>query len=200
MYESILGDVIRVLPGSLEVRAGGIGYCLIVPMAVSSELKRGMTERFLLHHDFNTNTGVSTLFGFKDEYQRGMFRALLNVKKIGPATAMKILVAIDPRELAGYIRSGDAAALARVRGLGKQSAEHCIVELKDKIDDYVSPDIRDFGDGPGEAAVQALCNLGEKRGVAKQRVEKALKSFHGNADGPGPRITVEAVVKVALGV
>lgn len=197
MYDSILGTIIELLPGSITLDCNGVGYRLILPMSVTDKLEERQYKRFLVHHHLNINTGDSTLFAFEDEFQRGVFRALLNVKKIGPNTAMKILVAIDAKSLANMIRRRDVGALSKVRGLGAKSAEQCIVELHDKIDDFVTPsDSLAVVPQIRESAVRALTNLGVKRTDAIKQVQRAMKSF---VVGPGEAPTVAAIVREVLG-
>lgn len=199
MIDSMHGTVHNVLPGSFTLRVNGIGYRVVTPMELTNQLRGdGEPASFLVHEHFNVNTGEKTLFGFEDDYQRGMFRALLKVKKIGPSTAMKVLVAIEARELAALIRDGDAARLQAIRGLGKKSAEQAIVELRDKLDDFVDPRAAMTFSPIKAAAVDALVNLGAKRSDAVKQVDRALKD-HASVDHGGARVTVQNIVKQALG-
>jgi len=55
------------------------------------------------------------------------------VRGIGPKTALDVLSGISVTSFKAAVVSGDAAALARTKGIGKKTAERIIVELKDKV-------------------------------------------------------------------
>ena len=63
-----------------------------------------------------------------------MFLRLLSVSGIGPKIALQILSAVSARELAIILVSGDSAALTRVPGVGKKTAQRMILELREKVD------------------------------------------------------------------
>jgi Holliday junction DNA helicase RuvA len=62
-----------------------------------------------------------------------MFRALIDVKGVGPRAAQNILSGIEARELAVAVAQGDVARLTKVQGVGKKTAERLIVDLKGKV-------------------------------------------------------------------
>lgn len=191
MYEHLHGEINSILPGSVVIDVGGVGYLVVVPMTLTDGLKCGDSTRLLIHHDFDVNKGENRLYGFGDDFERGVFRALLTVKGVGAKGAMKMLVAMPASRLARMIKDGDVAGLSRVRGLGGKSAQRVVVELQSGIDDFLpSAPTAAHGSENIDAAVSALEHLGVKRGEARKRVEKALKS--------APEGEVQDLVKAAL--
>jgi Holliday junction DNA helicase RuvA len=73
------------------------------------------------------------LFGFASEEEEAVFRALIEVKGVGPRAAQNILSGIEPRELAQAVAAGDVARLTKAPGVGKKTAERLVVELKDRL-------------------------------------------------------------------
>ncbi len=75
-----------------------------------------------------------TLYGFASEAERTLFRQLLKISGIGAKLALTILSGASGDELARYVVERDAAALTRLPGIGKKTAERIIIELRDKLD------------------------------------------------------------------
>jgi Holliday junction DNA helicase RuvA len=75
-----------------------------------------------------------TLYGFASEAERTLFRQLLKISGIGAKLALTILSGASSDELARYVAERDAAALTRLPGIGKKTAERIIIELRDKLD------------------------------------------------------------------
>ena len=50
-----------------------------------------------------------------------------------PAIALALLSAMEPARLAAAVDAGDVALLAKVKGVGKRTAERLCVELKDRL-------------------------------------------------------------------
>ena len=74
-----------------------------------------------------------TLFGFESAEQRETFETLRSVNKVGPKLAMGILSHIDVDQLAGAVQQNNAAALSKIPGIGKKTAERLCLELKNKL-------------------------------------------------------------------
>jgi Holliday junction DNA helicase RuvA len=87
---------------------------------------------------------------------------------------------------------GDVAALSRIKGLGKKTAERIILELKDKVG--VTETWQDAAAGqmsaPAADAELALIALGYKQVDSRKAVRKALDAE--------PTATAEVLVRGAL--
>jgi Holliday junction DNA helicase RuvA len=81
-----------------------------------------------------------------------------------------MLSALAPEALASAVESGDVPALARVRGVGRRTAERLCVELKGRLDGFDSL--------PGRltdrhaAVTAALVALGYPRSTARATAER----------------------------
>jgi holliday junction DNA helicase RuvA len=73
------------------------------------------------------------LFGFPTDLERRCFDLLLTVTGVGPRTALGCLDALSPESLVRAIETEDLAALCRVPGIGKKTAQKMIIDLKGKL-------------------------------------------------------------------
>src|SRR3984893_13595025 len=64
----------------------------------------------------------------------GLFRLLVNnVSGIGPKLALAVLSGMSVNNFKAAVVNSDVAALAKISGLGKKTAERIVLELKDKL-------------------------------------------------------------------
>jgi Holliday junction DNA helicase RuvA len=59
---------------------------------------------------------------------------LQKVTGIGAKTSLAVLSGSSPDEFARLVQTGDIAALTRIPGIGKKTAERIVVELRDRVD------------------------------------------------------------------
>jgi Holliday junction DNA helicase RuvA len=162
------------------VDVGGVGYLVHLSAATAGALPPEGGQ-VALRVFTNVRQDAIELFGFATEDEESVFRALIDVKGVGPRAAQNILSGIEPRDLAQAIARGDVARLTKVKGVGKKTAERLVVELKEKLAVLAraaGPAPRAGGDVLDQLA-QALVNLGYKPAQAEQ-VAEALR---GETDG-----------------
>ncbi|MBP5091311.1 MAG: Holliday junction branch migration protein RuvA [Bacilli bacterium] len=73
------------------------------------------------------------LVGFLSELEKDAFWSLIQVKGIGPKTALNALSATDPDELFKAIQSNNTAYLKKLPGIGPKAAAQIILDLKGKL-------------------------------------------------------------------
>lgn len=73
------------------------------------------------------------LYGFPSIEEREVFLTLLSVSGIGPKSALGILCRTSPGSLLDWISTDDSAALTRLPGIGKKTAERMVLELGDSV-------------------------------------------------------------------
>ncbi|HET9551493.1 MAG TPA: Holliday junction branch migration protein RuvA [Anaeromyxobacteraceae bacterium] len=165
------------------VDVGGVGY-LVHLSAASLLALPPVGERVALRTITHVREDALDLFGFATAEEEDVFRALIDVKGVGPRAAQNILSGIEPRDLAQAVAQGDVARLTRVPGVGKKTAERLVVELKEKLVALARAAGPAAPRGPGGVVDQleaALVNLGYKPAQAEQVVE-ALRD---GAEGKG---------------
>jgi Holliday junction DNA helicase RuvA len=131
----------------------------------------------------------------------------MTVSGIGANTARMIMSAYSAAEIRQIIATGNARALAQVKGLGPKTAQRIIVDLKDKVlkIDLAVGDRGEIGDeaiklfgeeaqnvdsAVKQEAVSALVMLGFAATASGKVVDKILKA--------APESSVEQVIKQAL--
>ncbi|MCA8913166.1 MAG: Holliday junction branch migration protein RuvA [Planctomycetes bacterium] len=184
MYEYIRGKIHSMLPGTVILEAAGVGYRIQVPLSTSGKLKSG-EALLLVHHTINAEQGEEKLYGFLTDRERDLFRALIKVKGIGPATAITVMCAADPDEIIQLVAAADVSSLKRFKGIGPKTAERMVAELRDDFSKWERgrPVRTEAGGTPAlqDDAVLALLALGYPQAKSEAAVAKAGKKLGANA-------------------
>ena len=194
MISRLSGTLVSKQPPLLVIDVHGVGYEVEAPLSVFYDLPEIGKPLVLLTHLSITDT-AHTLYGFANEAERTLFRQLLKISGIGAKLALTILSGASGDELARYVVEGDAAALTRLPGIGKKTAERIIIELRDKLDRLpqgapaggASPGQSRPSDALGEA-VNALLALGYKPQDAGRMARNVAE----------PGMAVEEIIRHAL--
>jgi len=164
----------------MVVDVHGVGYLVHLSAATSAALPgegNPVTVRVYTH----VREDAITLYGFASEDEESVFRALIDVKGVGPRAGQNILGGIEPRDLAQAIAQGDVVRLTKVPGVGKKTAERLVVELKEKLAVLAraaGPAPR-AGGGLLDQLQQALLNLGYK----PVQADAAVEALRGELEG-----------------
>jgi len=133
MIARLAGTLLDKSPPFLVIDVNGVGYEVEAPAGVFSELpENGKQVAIVIHHHFSQDS--QTLYGFASLAERELFRKLLKISGIGAKMALTILSGANGEELARYVSTADVAALTRLPGIGKKTAERIIMELRDKLE------------------------------------------------------------------
>jgi Holliday junction DNA helicase RuvA len=170
----------------------------------------------------SVNQGASyqpRLIGFGSAVERAFFEVFTSVKGLGPKKALRAL-AVEPSAIAAMVEAKDVRGLKQLPEIGARLAETIVAELHGKLgafalgaEDRGSLDRAASGSamgvvearggsrrgtggasGPVGEAVDALVALGEGRGEAERRVERAMAR---RPELTGSR--AEEIVAAALG-
>jgi Holliday junction DNA helicase RuvA len=160
---------------------GGVGY-LVHLSAVSLAQLPANGQAVTLRTLTNVRQDAIELFGFATEDEEAVFRALIDVKGVGPRAAQNILSGIQARDLAQAVAQGDVARLTKVPGVGKKTAERLVVELKEKLA-VLARAAGPARSAPGAGALEqlrtALVNLGYKAPQADGAVDALRDAAEG---------------------
>jgi len=116
----------------LTLDVGGIGYEVEAPMSTFMSLPAvGQEVRLITHLVVREDAHV--LYGFATEEERRLFRSLLKVSGVGPKIALGLLSGMSAADFARSIRAQDLAALTRIPGVGRKTAERLVVEMRDRL-------------------------------------------------------------------
>jgi Holliday junction DNA helicase RuvA len=191
MIGLIHGRIASKSPPQLLVEAGGVGYEIEAPMSTFFLLPPVGEEVRLLTH-LVVREDAHLLYGFATDEERRLFRNLLKVSGVGPKIALALLSGISVEGFAHCVRNDDVAALTRVPGIGRKTAERLLVEMKDRLDGAVGSTpgavVLPAGNSAQSEAFGALVALGYKPAEAS----RLLKSVEGGTQ------TTEDLIRRAL--
>src|SRR5947207_2835690 len=127
------GKLITALPTQAIVDVGGVGYEVFIPLSSYDKLPAaGQGIRILTH--LHVREDAQILYGFMTPAERDLFRLLVNnVSGIGPKLALAVLSGMSVTNFKAAVVNSDVAALSKISGLGKKTAERIVLELKDKV-------------------------------------------------------------------
>ena len=91
----------------------------------------GEDVRLLTHLVVREDAHV--LYGFASDEERRLFRSLIRVSGVGPKIALALLSGVSVSDFAECVLREDIAALTRVPGVGRKTAERLIVEMRDRL-------------------------------------------------------------------
>jgi Holliday junction DNA helicase RuvA len=196
MIGRIKGVLIEKSPPDICVDVQGVGYELQVPMNTFYRLPE-IDHPVSLYTHFVVREDAQLLYGFYEARERELFRAVIKVNGVGPKLGLAILSGIETGDFVRMVHNDDVAALTKVPGIGKKTAERLLIEMRDKLKDW--PESREAelaleGARPvsdnlaTDEAISALLALGYK----PKDAEKAIKSVA--ADG----MTSQELIRQAL--
>jgi len=174
MIAQLRGAIIEKHPTSIIVDCGGVGYELKVSVNTSSEIdeKKPVTifTQLIVRED------AQILYGFHDKEERTMFNHLISVSGIGPNTAILMLSALRPSEIARSIQTEDLHTIKSIKGIGVKTAERVIVDLRDKVAklSFSENNLTNINNTTRFEALSALVSLGFDR----RSVEKVLDKIY----------------------
>ena len=174
MIGFLRGKLVAKQPPVLLIDVNGVGYEVEAPMTTFYDLPETGAE-VVLHTHLVVREDAHALFGFLRLSDRALFRSLIKISGVGPRMALAILSGMSADAFVRCIQDNDAAALTRVPGVGKKTAERLVVELRDRLGkgEGGGVDMPVTSSGPAnpiEEAVSALIALGYKPPDASRMV------------------------------
>src|SRR5690348_5062377 len=126
------GKLVNALPTQAIIDVGGVGYEVFIPLSSYDKLPAvGQPIRILTHLAVREDAHV--LYGYMTRAERDLFRLLVNnVSGIGPKLALAVLSGMSVNNFKVAVVNSDIAAISKISGLGKKTAERIVLELKDK--------------------------------------------------------------------
>jgi Holliday junction DNA helicase RuvA len=174
MIGFLRGKLVAKQPPQLLIEVNGVGYEVDAPMTTFYDLPETGAE-IILHTHLVVREDAHILFGFAKLSDRALFRSLIKISGVGPRMALGILSGMSADAFVRCIQDNDSAALTRVPGVGKKTAERLVVELRDRLGkgDAGGVDFTNAAAKPANAveeAVSALITLGYKPPDASRMV------------------------------
>src|SRR5215510_12148316 len=187
------GKLVNALPTQAIIDVGGVGYEVFIPLSSYDKLpSAGQSIRILTHLAVREDAHV--LYGFMTPAERDLFRLLVNnVSGIGPKLALAVM---SVTSFKAAVVNSDVAAISKISGLGKKTAERIVLELKDKVGVAAAWEAASAAHAPtpeqeqANEAVLALIALGYKQADAHKAVHDLQQKSQGKS--------AEELVKLAL--
>jgi holliday junction DNA helicase RuvA len=199
MITRITGILVAVDGLDATLAVGDVAYQILIPAYESARLSALAGERVTFHtiqyleSQGQGSSYIPRLIGFASPQDRRFFELMTTLDGFGNRRALRAL-AQEPAQIARAILSGDAPWLTKLPEIGKKTAEKVILELKGKVDSFLSIDeIKGLDAAAGgrapagpaipglprldaaEPALAALMALGETRGDAERMIRTALE-------------------------
>ena len=196
MITFLEGKLINALPTHATVDVNGVGYEVAIPLSSYDKLPAvGQPIRILTHLAVREDAHV--LYGFMTAAERDLFRLLVNnVTGIGPKLALAVLSGMSVKNFKSAVVNSDVAAISKISGLGKKTAERIVLELKDKVGVAAAWEAAASAHAPtpeqeqANEAVLALIALGYKQ-IEAHKIVRELQD-------KGEAKSAEELVKLAL--
>ncbi|MGP9825346.1 Holliday junction branch migration protein RuvA [Ectopseudomonas khazarica] len=179
MIGRLRGTLAEKQPPHLLLDVNGVGYELEVPMTTLYRLP-AQGETVTLHTHLVVREDAHLLYGFYEKRDRELFRELIRLNGVGPKLALALMSGLEVDELVRCVQAQDTAALTKVPGVGKKTAERLLVELKDRFKAWesipaiaplvVEPQMAQAVSSAENDAVSALISLGYKPQEASRAV------------------------------
>lgn len=187
MIGFLRGKIALKAPPLIVLDVNGVGYEVEAPMTVFYNLPEIGTE-ITLQTQLIVREDAHNLFGFTSESDKSMFKTLIKISGVGAKLALTILSGQSAEQFQTCVQNNDVAALTKLPGVGKKTAERLVMELRDKLPKSTdTPQIASIGNAR-EEAISALCSLGYKPLDASRMV---------SATEPEGK-TCESIIRLAL--
>lgn len=190
MIASLRGTVLEATGSRLVVDVHGVGYAVTVTPDHALAVRLG--EEVVLHTAMVVREDDMSMFGFPDRDRLQVFDLLRGVTGVGPKSALGVLAALAPEQIASAVAEEDDAVFRRVSGIGPKTAKLIVVSLAGKLTAvrFVAAPVRTTR---GADVLVALVGLGYAERAARTALDDVL------ALRPDERETA-VLLRAALGV
>lgn len=174
MISSVRGNVLAIAGPAVIIEVGGVGLAIQVTPGHALSLRVG--SEATLRTALIVREDDLSLYGFVDVDELTVFDALRGVTGVGPKSAMGVLAAMSPGEIAQAIAREDDAAFRKVSGIGPKTAKLIVVSLAGKL--AIAPTSaapsRTTSQSIEQSVLIALVGLGWNERAAGQAVDEAV--------------------------
>lgn len=169
----------------------GVGYTIETTTPTYSILahERNLVNLFIHTH---VREDAIILFGFLEQEERALFKALIKVNGIGPKSAIAILSAMSPSMFIQSVQLQDKTMLTKLPGVGAKTAARILIEMKDILQNPLLHSFSNTGTQIVNSVVQEAASALEALGYKYQLALETVKKLeYENQDAQG-------LIKLAL--
>ncbi len=174
MISSLRGRVLTAAGNSVVIEVGGVGFHVNTTPALALASRLG--EEITVHTSLIVREDALTLFGFATRDELDVFELLIGVTGVGPKSALGVLSALSPEQVAAAVQGDDDAVFRKVSGIGPKTAKLITVSLAGKLvatTTRPAPATVATG-GVAESVLAALTGLGWSERVAAEAVDETM--------------------------
>jgi len=192
MIDYIKGNIEELTPTEVILDNSGIGYRILISLQTYEGLNGKKDAKVYIHHYLREDE--ESYYGFASKDERELFRLLIGVSGIGASTARMMLSSLTSEEIRNAILAEDINKIKSIKGIGLESAQRLILELKDKVVKGAGADnsvlFSTASNSTAEEATTALVMLGFTKANVNKAVAAVLKEH--------PNATLEEIIKLGL--
>jgi Holliday junction DNA helicase RuvA len=130
MIRTLTGTITQANDTSVVIDVRGVGYLIGTPNK-GGELQ--IDDNVTLQTHLAVRETALDLYGFGSHSELEMFELLLNIQKVGPKSALQILVSATPNLLIESAQKNDPVYLHKMSGIGKKTCENVVLYLHKKV-------------------------------------------------------------------
>lgn len=134
MISYIKGKIIKRFSNSIIIENNGLGYEVFIN---ANKPYINENSEIELYTHLHIREDAWTLYGFLTWEEKEIFLLLINVSGIGPKVALSIISHSSLSQLKRSIATGNTDGLVKIPGIGNKTAQRIVVELKDKMADFI---------------------------------------------------------------
>jgi len=192
MIGRLTGKLALKAPPQLLLDVAGVGYEIEAPMSTFYRLP-AVGEAVVLHTHLTIREDAHLLFGFATTQEKSLFRELIKLSGVGPKLALAVLSGIAVDEFWNLVRSGDAARLTKLPGIGKKTADRMLLELREKAG--ASDSVNAIS---GAANTQPATPLAEARAALEALGYKPAEAARFTDAFPSEGLSTDQIIREAL--
>jgi len=177
VFGYLKGEVKFIYSNYIILENNGIGYIIFVPNPYSFEINNDYIVYIYNHLREDENT----LYGFKTVEEKELFLKLINVKGLGPKTALPMFATSSVSGIIDAIDRENILYLTKFPKIGEKLARQIILDLKGKLASSNKES------SVSEELVEVLTGLGYKVTDIKKVLPKVSQE-----------LTIEKQIKEAL--
>lgn len=162
MFGYIKGIVKIINTNNIIIDNNGIGYIINVPNPYSYKID----EEYMIYLYNHLREDENTLYGFKTIEEKDLFLKLINVKGLGPKTALPMFATGSVTGIIDAIERENILYLKKFPKVGDKLARQILLDLKGKLN------LSDISNNEREELIEVLTGLGYKLNDIKKVLPK----------------------------
>ena len=132
MFEYISGKLAIKKIDYVALEINGLAYKIHISLKTFEKIGNiGNDEKLYIFT--NVKEDDISLYGFKTQNERELFRELIKISGVGPKLTLAILSTYNVKDVINIVLDNNSKLFTKVPGLGEKKAQKIILDLKDKV-------------------------------------------------------------------